>query len=108
MEAVLFSETDINFYRTKRRHILEEWNSQLGAFRLTVTSRVAISEAFKADFFCKSTRTRKLISQPDNHKLIMYSFHLSWHSNYQLVAPTVFIFVLYLLTYTHNTVAFSL
>jgi hypothetical protein len=101
MEAVRSSVAEINFYRTKRRHILEEWNSQLGVFRLTVTSRVAVSEAFQVDFFVQGQE--KCI-----HKLIMYSFHLWRHSNYLLVAPIVFIFTLYLLTYTHNTAAFSL
>jgi hypothetical protein len=51
MGAVHSSEVEISFYRTKRRHILEQWNSQLGAFRLTVTNRVVISEAFKFDVF---------------------------------------------------------
>jgi hypothetical protein len=106
LEAVLSSEAEINFCRTKTRHILEQWNPQLGAFRLIVTSRVAISEAFKVDFFVQGQE--KLISQPESHKLIMCSFCLGRHSNYHLVAQIVLIFILYLLTCTHTTAAFSL
>jgi len=48
LETVRSSGAEINFYRTKRRYILEQWNPQLGAFRLIVTSRVANSDASKA------------------------------------------------------------
>jgi 6-phosphogluconolactonase/glucosamine-6-phosphate isomerase/deaminase len=60
MEAIHSSEAEINFYRTKRRHILEQWNPQLGAFRLIVTSTVAISEAFKVYFFVQGQEKASL------------------------------------------------
>ena len=67
MEAVRSSEAEINLYRTERRHILEQWNSQLGAFRLTVTSKVVMSEAFKVDFLYKDKKTHLSTRQSKAH-----------------------------------------